>query len=82
MVSAFVLVSVPAQKSGEVVEALRQYPQVQEAAAVFGDVDVVAKVQARSFADLDRLVMQVIQGKEIIKATRTYIIIESLHWQR
>jgi len=82
MITAFVLITVPSKRSGEVVDSLRKHPEVQEAAAVYGDTDVIAKVQAQSLLDVDRVIMDGIQANPDVKATRTYLVIEKLHWQR
>ncbi len=82
MITAFVLLTVPPKRSGEVVEALRKYPEVLEATAVYGDTDVIAKVQAESLLDIDRVIMYGIQENIDVKTTRTYLAIEKLHWKR
>ncbi len=82
MVAAFVLVEVPAKRSGAVVEYLSKYPEIKEAAAVYGDTDVVAKVQAASPEGLDRLIMDVIQGNPDVQSTRTLVVIEKYHWTK
>ncbi len=82
MITAFVLITVPSKRSGEVVEALRKHPEVQEAAAVYGDTDVVVKVQAQSLVEIDQVIMDGIQANPDVKTTRTYLVIEKLHWKR
>jgi DNA-binding Lrp family transcriptional regulator len=82
MITAFVLITVPTKRSGEVVEALRKHPEVQEAAAVYGDTDIIAKIQAPSLIELDQVIMDGLQGNPDVKTTRTYLVIEKLHWKR
>jgi len=82
MITAFVLITVPSKRSGEVVESLRKHPEVQEAAAVYGDTDVIIKVQAQSLVEIDRVIMDGIQADPDVKTTRTYLVIEKLHWKR
>ncbi len=82
MITAFVLITVPSKRSSEVVEALRKHPEVQEAAGVYGDTDIIAKVQAQSLLDIDRAIMDGIQANPDVKTTRTYLVIEKLHWTR
>ncbi len=82
MVTAFALIEVPAKRSGAVVEYLGKYPEIKEAAAVYGDTDVVAKVQAASPEELDRLIMDVIQGNPDVQSTRTLVVIEKYHWTK
>ncbi len=82
MITAYVLITVPSKRSSEVVEALRKHPEVQEAAAVYGDTDIIVKVQAQSLLEIDRAIMDGIQGNPEVKTTRTYLVIEKLHWTR
>jgi DNA-binding Lrp family transcriptional regulator len=80
-VSAFVLITVPANKSGDVVRMLMEkYPEfVTEAAAVYGEADVIAKVETPSVQGLHELVMDNIQNLPNVRVTRTFIIIPQLH---
>ncbi|MGE5172573.1 MAG: Lrp/AsnC family transcriptional regulator [Betaproteobacteria bacterium] len=82
MVTAFALVEVPAKRSSAVVEYLSKYPEIKEAAAVYGDTDVIAKVHAASLEELDRLIMDVIQGNPDVQSTRTLVVIEKYHWTK
>jgi DNA-binding Lrp family transcriptional regulator len=80
-VSAFVLITVPANKSGDVVDVLMDnYKEfVTEAAAVYGEADVIAKVETPSVQKLHELVMDGIQNLPNVRVTRTFIIIPQLH---
>jgi DNA-binding Lrp family transcriptional regulator len=82
MVTAYVLIEVPAKRSEAVVQYLNKFPEIKEAAAVYGDIDVVAKIQAASQDDLDRVIMDVIQSNSDVKATRTLVVIGKIHWTR
>lgn len=83
-VSAFVLVTVLANRSGDVVQKLMEDYQefVVEAAAVYGDTDVIARVDAPSIEKLHELVMDRIQNLPNVSVTRTFIIIPQLHKYR
>lgn len=80
-VSAFVLITVPANKSGDVVRMLMENYQefVTEAAAVYGEADVIARVETPSIQSLHELVMDRIQNLPNVRVTRTFIIIPQLH---
>jgi DNA-binding Lrp family transcriptional regulator len=82
MITAFVLITVPPKRSGEVVEALRKHTEVQEVASVYGDTDIIAKIQAPSLMELDQVIMEGIQSNGDVKTTRTYVVIQKLHWKR
>ncbi|MBI4289807.1 MAG: Lrp/AsnC ligand binding domain-containing protein [Chloroflexi bacterium] len=75
---AFALISVPSGKSPEAVVALRKVPGVVEAWAVYGETDIVIKIDVPDHRTLDRLIMQDIQGMKLVQNTRTMIVIESV----
>lgn len=75
---AFILVTVPSGRSPEAVAALRKIPGVVEAWAVYGETDIVAKIDVPDHATLDRLVMHDIQGMKLANTTRTMIVIDSI----
>lgn len=80
-VSAFVLITAPAKKSGDIVRMLiDDFSEfVTEAAAVYGEADVIAKVETPSIEQLHHLVMDKIQNLPNVRVTRTFIIIPQLH---
>ncbi|MGW2229678.1 Lrp/AsnC family transcriptional regulator [Streptomyces formicae] len=80
-VTAFVLITVPANNSGNVVNTLMdEYSEfVTEAAAVYGEADVIAKVELPSIDQLHRLVMDKIQNIPHVRVTRTFIIVPRHH---
>jgi DNA-binding Lrp family transcriptional regulator len=80
-ITAFVLITVPAQKSGDVVRLLMEkFPEfIVEAAAVYGEADVIAKVETPSVESLHDLVMNSIQNLPNVRVTRTFIVIPQLH---
>ncbi|MBI2917246.1 MAG: Lrp/AsnC ligand binding domain-containing protein [Chloroflexi bacterium] len=75
---AIILIDVPAKQSGPVVTWLRGLPGVAEAWAIYGEHDIVTRVQVADDKALDRLVMEDIQKHPQVRATRTYLVIESL----
>jgi DNA-binding Lrp family transcriptional regulator len=80
-VTAFVLITVPARRSGDLVERLSQvdFREVREVAAVYGESDVVAKVETDSISQLHNLVMNRIQSLDNVRVTRTFIVVPDLH---
>ncbi len=81
VVSAYVLITVPAKGSGDLVNTLLdQFPQfVKEAEAVYGEADVIARVETSSVDELHKLVMGNIQKLNNVTVTRTFIIIPNMH---
>ena len=82
MVRAWVLIKVPAKQIGGLVEELRALPGIVEATGIYGETDVIAKIEVDDPAALDDLVIRRIQGIEAVESTRTFIGIGSLHWAR
>lgn len=80
-ISAFVLITVPANQSGDIVRILMDDHSefVAEAAAVYGEADVIAKVETPSIEKLHQLVMNTIQNLPNVRVTRTFIIIPQLY---
>jgi DNA-binding Lrp family transcriptional regulator len=86
MITALVLINVEMGSEGEVLKALRKMDGVIEAFAVYGNYDVVAKVQAESLEKLNQIVTGKIRKMENVKATQTMIVVDEkslgLEWIR
>ena len=74
---AYVLLQVCAGKAGSVVGWLRKLEGVEEAYAIYGEHDVIAKVEVPDSAGLDSLIVEAIQGSPNVMATTTLIAMES-----
>lgn len=81
-VTAYLNVEVPAKESGNVVDKLRDFPEVDFAAGVYGETDVIAKVVVSDIERLHELVMSKIQNLPHVQTTRTFIVIPSLVYER
>ncbi|MBI2370717.1 MAG: Lrp/AsnC ligand binding domain-containing protein [Deltaproteobacteria bacterium] len=77
---AYVLLRVPPKQSATVLNKLRQVSGVLEAAAVYGEVDLIAKVEAPDHDALDDLILDRIQSIPEVESTQTHIVISKLHW--
>jgi DNA-binding Lrp family transcriptional regulator len=75
---AYVLIKTRAGRSKSLVEQLQTFEGVEEEAAVYGGVDVVAKVEVPDDSALSRLVMEKIQGISIVESTQTLIVVEGM----
>jgi len=82
VVRAWVLIKVPAKQLGGLVDELRSFPGIVEASAIYGETDVIAKIEVDDAAALDDLVVNRIQGIAVVESTRTFIGIGGLHWTR
>lgn len=79
---AYILMKVPRKDIEGVVEDLKSMPEIQEVSVVYGESDIVAKVQVSSTQELDGLVMDKIHSLDLIESTRTFIAVGGLHWSR
>jgi DNA-binding Lrp family transcriptional regulator len=79
---AWVLIKVPAKQIGGLVDELRSYPGIVEASAIYGETDVIAKVEVPDQDALDELVLQRIQSIDAVDSTRTFIAVGGMHWRR
>lgn len=79
---AYVLMRVPGKDAPQVMEELRQLPVIVEAATVYGETDIIAKIVVASQRELDELVMEKLHSLPAVESTRTFIVIGGLHWSR
>lgn len=79
---AYVLIKSPPKQVGGLIEALRGFPGVVEACALYGESDAIVKIDVPTPAELDDLVMNQIHALPEVESTRTFIVVGGLHWQR
>ena len=79
---AFVLLRVPAKQVDRTLARLGELEGIVEASAVYGETDIIAKLEVPSQAELDDLVIVQIQSLPEVEATRTFIVVGGLHWSR
>lgn len=79
---AYVLLRVPGKDAPQVMEDLRRFVGIVEAATVYGETDIIAKVVVESQRELDELVMDKLHSIPAVESTRTFIVIGTLHWSR
>lgn len=71
MALGFVLISTEAGKDREVYEQLIQVTEITEMMPLFGEFDLIAKVEASTFDDLGRLVAEKVRPVPGVTDTRT-----------
>ncbi|MBI3954370.1 MAG: Lrp/AsnC ligand binding domain-containing protein [Chloroflexi bacterium] len=81
-VRAYVLLKIPGTSADRILQQLRAFSGITEAGVVYGETDIVAKVEVGSQEELDRLVMEQVHGIPGVESTRTYIVVGGLHWSR
>lgn len=79
---AYVLIRVPGKHIETVLEQLRQFEGITEASVLYGETDILAKIEVPNQDALDDLVMRKIQDIDTVETTRTFICVGGLHWQR
>lgn len=77
MALGFVLVGTEPAKEHEVYEKLVKLPMVTEAFPVFGEYDIVAKVEGEDYKDISVLVSEKIRGINGVKETK---VLTGIKW--
>ncbi len=73
---AFVMVNPEVGSEDAVLEELRKIPNVKEAYAVYGSVDIVAKVEAESMDALNDVITTKVRRLSHVRSTLTMTVIE------
>ena len=76
MPTAFVLVNTEIGSENEVLTTLKKVDGVEEAYAVYGVYDIVAKIRAESMDKLKEIVTWHIRRLDKVRSTLTMIVIE------
>ena len=76
MPSAFVLINTEIGAESEVLKQLRGIEGVEEAHAVYGVYDIVAKVRAETMDKLKEIVTWNIRRLDKVRSTLTMVVIE------
>jgi DNA-binding Lrp family transcriptional regulator len=79
---AYVLMKVPAKHLDGVLERLRGFEGVTEASVIYGETDLIARLEVPDQAALDDLIIRKIQDLPEVEATRTFIGVGGMHWER
>ena len=79
---AYLLMKVPGKDVNQVMDALRAMPEVVEASTVYGESDIIARLETATQVELDNFVMERVHGIPAVESTRTYIVVGSMHWKR
>lgn len=79
---AYVLLKVPAKHLDGVLGHLRTFEGVREASVIYGETDLIVKVEVPDQDALDALIIRRIQDLPQVEATRTFIAVGGMHWQR
>ncbi|RLE84953.1 MAG: Lrp/AsnC family transcriptional regulator [Thermoprotei archaeon] len=76
MAIAYVLISTEIGAEKDVLEKLREIPEIKEAYVVYGVYDVVAKVMVDSVDGLREIITSKIRKLNRVRSTLTMIVVE------
>ena len=79
---AYVLIKLPAKEIETALEDLKGLAAIVEASVVYGETDIVARVEVASQAELDELVFRRLHAMPAVEGTRTFIVVHALRWRR
>jgi len=79
---AYLLIKAPGKDVAEVLLRLEEIDEVVEAGAVYGESDIIARVETPSQEILDQVVMEQLHEIEAVESTRTYIVVGGTRWVR
>ena len=76
MVLAYVMVRVDAGKERDVLEKVTKWEEVKEAHIIYGEWDIIIKVEVDSIEDITSFVVDKLRTLEDVKLTSTMIVAE------
>ena len=71
MVVGFILISTKSEVEEEVIKRLNTSPNIEEAHFLFGEWDIIAKVVARDFNGVSKIVLDEIRSLDGVTHTET-----------
>jgi Lrp/AsnC family transcriptional regulator, regulator for asnA, asnC and gidA len=73
-VKAYIMINVKTGTEDTVCEQVLKFSEVDEAAAIYGEFDLILKVKAKDMNHLDRLIVDKLRGIHDILLTATMLI--------
>lgn len=74
MTTAFVLINVEAKKEDDVYQILLNTDEIEGIRQVFGQYDIIARIQAKDLQELRRFIIDKIRNVHGVMSTNTLII--------
>jgi len=71
MAAGYVLVNVSPGKESEAYESIKRVPNVSDATMLFGDYDIIAKLEADSLGEIAKTVVEIIRQIPGVTDTKT-----------
>jgi DNA-binding Lrp family transcriptional regulator len=75
MPTAFVLLNTEIGSEADVLRELRKMPSIDEALLVYGEYDIILRIESSSMVDLKQTVTWKIRKMDYVKATQTMILL-------
>ncbi len=76
MTTAFVLINVEAKKEDDVYQILLNTDEIEGIRQVFGQYDIIARVEAKDLQELRQIIIDKIRNVQGVMSTNTLIISE------
>jgi len=76
MLTCFVLVNVEAKKENEVYDLLMKCPEVEGVREVFGEYDLIVRVESRNLKELRKIIIDKVRAIPGVLATTTLVTAE------
>jgi DNA-binding Lrp family transcriptional regulator len=76
MAKAFLFINVQPGSENEVLERLREVPEVKESYSMYGVYDIVAKIETDSMERLKAVISSKVRRLDNVRSTLTTIVIE------
>ena len=76
MLTCFILINVEAKKENSVYDELMKCPEVEGVREVFGEYDLIARIEARNLKELRKVVIGKIRSIPGVLATTTLVTAE------
>lgn len=73
-VKAYIMINVKTGTEDEICEKVLKYSEVEEAAAIYGEFDLILKIKAKDMNHLDRLIVDKLREIPDILLTATMLI--------
>ena len=73
-VKAYIMMNIKSGSEDEVCEKLLKYEEIEEVSTIYGEFDVIAKVEAKDMNGLDNLIVRRLRSIPDILLTATMLI--------
>jgi len=76
MAIGYVLITTEPQKEKIVLDYLKKLDEITETTPLFGEYDIIAKLEAEKYSDLGQIVIEKIRKNKYINDTKTLTVID------